>query len=290
MIDLHTHTDESDGTSRPAELVAAASQIGLEALGITDHDTFAGYDQAVPLASDAGLDLVCGIELSTKRRRAGVPHGRSIHVLGYFLAAPPTDEFRGWLDAIRAARRDRNRRLALRLQSLDLDIQLAEVERLGRSQAGRPHFARLMVDKGYVTTIQEAFDRYLDESAQAYVERDEPELEAGICKIVDAGGLASLAHPFRLSRRSPEAFEKDLAAMREMGLGAIEVYHSDHSAQEVEFYLSLARRYSLAITGGTDFHGDNKPGLTLGAGYGNVEVPRRVLDELRNGQRSGPPA
>jgi predicted metal-dependent phosphoesterase TrpH len=282
LIDLHTHTDESDGTSAPAELVDAALALGLEALGITDHDTLAGYEGAAPLARAAGLDLVCGIELSTKRRRAGSSRGRSIHLLGYFLDGPPAAEFRGWLEGIRLARRDRNRRLAARLQSLGLNVAIEEVERLGRSQAGRPHFARLMLDKGYVSNVQEAFDLYLDESAKGYVERDEPELEEGIRKIREAGGLASLAHPVRMSRRNPSAFEQDLAEMCEMGLGAIEVYHSDHRQVDADLFLSLARRHGLAVTGGTDFHGDNKPGLALGTGYGNVAVPRQVLDALRN--------
>jgi 3',5'-nucleoside bisphosphate phosphatase len=283
LIDLHTHTDESDGTSAPAELVGAAVALGLEALGITDHDTLAGYDAAVPLARQAGLDLVCGIELSTKRRLAAGGRGRSIHLLGYFLGGPPPAEFRAWLEGIRLSRRDRNRRLAERLRSLGVGVTIEEVERLGRSQAGRPHFARAMVEKGYVASIQEAFDLYLDESARAYVEREEPELAAGIRKLREAGGLASLAHPIRLSRRNPASFEKDLAGMCEMGLGAIEAYHSDHRWADTEFFLLLARRYGLAVTGGTDFHGDNKPGLALGTGYGNVAVPRQVLDALRNG-------
>ena len=283
MIDLHTHTDESDGTSAPHELVGAAVALGLEALGITDHDTFAGYDAAAPLAREMGLDLVCGIELSTKRHRATGTRGRSIHLLGYFLNEPPPEEFRAWLEGIRIARRARNRRLAERLQSLGIDVTIEEVQRMGRSQAGRPHFARVMVAKGYVSNMQEAFDLYLDESAKGYVEREEPELETGIRTLREAGALASLAHPIRLSRRNPAAFEKDLAEMSAMGLGGIEAYHSDHLQADTAFFLSLARRYHLAVTGGTDFHGDNKPGLALGTGYGNVAVPRQVLEALRNG-------
>jgi predicted metal-dependent phosphoesterase TrpH len=281
MIDLHTHTNESDGALSPAALVDAAVAAGLEALGICDHDTFAGYDQAVPQARAAGLDLVCGIELSTKWRRGESVRGRSVHVLGYFLGPPPAAEFREWLETIRQARRDRNIRLAARLQSLGMDITLPEVERLGRSLAGRPHFARLMVAKGYVKTIQEAFDLYLAESAQAYVEREEPGLAKGMRRILDAGGLTSLAHPIRLSKRNPAAFEESIDSMREMGLRAIEVHHSDHAPEDVAFFQGLAARHGLAVTGGTDFHGANKPGLELGTGYGNVAVPRQVLDDLR---------
>lgn len=281
MIDLHTHTAESDGTLTPAELVATAAGLPLEALGITDHDTFAGYDQAVPLARQAGLDLVCGIELSTKWRRKPAARGRSVHILGYFLGGPPSAGLRTWLEALQESRRDRNRRLAARLQSLGIGITIEEVEGLGRRLAGRPHFARLIVAKGYAATVQEAFDLYLADSAKAYVEREEPQLAEGIGRILDAGGVPSLAHPVRHSRHGAAAFETALVEMCGMGLRAIEVFHSDHGPEDVAQFEALARRYGLAITGGTDFHGANKPGLALGTGYGNVAVPRRVLDELR---------
>jgi len=285
MIDLHTHTHESDGTFSPEELVQAAVDLKLEALGITDHDTFAGYDQAVPLARAAGLELICGIELSTKlRSRQGTTRNKSVHILGYFLDAPPAPAFRNWLDTLQRSRRDRNARLAQRLRSLGIEVTLEEVERLGRSLAGRPHFAQTMVRKGYVKSIHEAFEVYLGESARAYVEREEPTVAEGIQKILEGGGLPSIAHPVRLSRDGA-AVEKMIAEMRDFGLRAIETYHSDHSPREVEQYLAMARRYDLAITGGTDFHGDNKPGISLGTGVnGNVSVPRSVLDDLRAGR------
>ncbi len=281
MIDLHTHTDESDGTSSPEELVQAAVHLKLEALGISDHDTFAGFDRAAPLARAAGLDLVCGIELSTKLRYGHGARGKSVHVLGYFIDAPPAPEFRAWLSHLQRSRRERNVRLAERLQSLGVAVTLKEVEQLGRSLAGRPHFAQMMLRKGYVKSIHEAFEVYLGESARAYVEREEPGAAEGIRRILDAGGLPAVAHPVRLSRNS--AFVETLIAeMRDMDLKAIEVYHSDHGPREVEQYLALARRYDLAVTGGTDFHGGNKPGISLGTGMnGNVEVPRSVLDALR---------
>lgn len=282
MIDLHTHTYESDGTYSPQELVEAAVGIHLEALGISDHDTFAGYDAAVPLAEAAGLELVCGIELSTKLSIDGCRKSRSVHMLGYFLDAPAAPEFRAWLARLPQSRRERNARLAERLQSLGVSITLAEVERLGRSLTGRPHFARVLLHKGYVATLQEAFDRYLAEGAEAYVEREEPDIAEGIGRIVKAGGLASLAHPVRLFSGDREAFENMLASMREMGLGAIEATHSDHAPEDVQFYLELARRYGLAITGGSDFHGANKPAIRLGTGInGNVCVGRELLDDLR---------
>ncbi len=284
MIDLHTHTHESDGTSSPEELVQAAVELKLEALGICDHDTFAGYDQAAPAARAVGLELVCGIELSTKlRSRPGV-RGKSVHVLGYFLDAPPAPEFRAWLGNLQRSRRDRNARLAERLQSLGIAVTLEEVETLGRSLAGRPHFAQIMLRKGYVKSIHEAFEVYLGESARAYVEREEPSVAEGIRRILEAGGLPSIAHPVRLSRNGA-VVERLVAEMRDADLRAIEVYHSDHGPRETEQYFALARRYDLAITGGTDFHGGNKPGISLGTGInGNVAVPRTVLDALRAGK------
>jgi predicted metal-dependent phosphoesterase TrpH len=272
LIDLHCHSNESDGTASPAELVAEACRLGLEALSITDHDTFAGHDLAVPLAREAGLELVRGIELSTKR------DGHSVHLLAYFMAAeaPAFDE---WVRDMQRSRRDRNLRLAARLRELGLEVTIEEVEAKGRGMTGRPHFAQVLIEKGYVANRREAFDEYLDESAKGYVHRREPQLEEAIRKIRAAGGVAALAHPGRVKGDLVKLLPELCAA----GLNAIEVYHSDHSPQEVARYAALAERFSLAMTGGSDYHGDNKPGLLLGTGEnGNVAVPRAVLDRLRD--------
>jgi predicted metal-dependent phosphoesterase TrpH len=278
MIDLHSHTTASDGTYSPAELVNAGVAAGLDALAITDHDTFAGYNEAVPYAQAAGLRLVCGIEMSTKVYR---PTRKTVHLLGYFLNGGPSAEFLEWIEGIQGARRDRNRRLAARLQSLGIDIRIEEVEAIGRTMAGRPHFARLMVQKGYCANPREAFDKYLDESAPGYVDRDEPALEEGIEKIAAGGGVSSLAHPIRLGKRDYSEEERLIAGMCESGLQAIEVFHSDHSRADTLRYLALARKYGVKITGGSDFHGENKPNVVLGRGVnGNLEVPTSVLDDL----------
>jgi predicted metal-dependent phosphoesterase TrpH len=147
--------------------------------------------------------------------------------------------------------------------------------------AGRPHFARLMVQKGYCANPREAFDKYLDESAPGYVDRDEPALEEGIEKIAAGGGVSSLAHPIRLGKRDYSEEERLIAGMCESGLQAIEVFHSDHSRADTLRYLALARKYGVKITGGSDFHGENKPNVVLGRGVnGNLEVPTSVLDDL----------
>jgi len=276
MIDLHSHTDQSDGTFTPAELVAEASRVGLRALAITDHDTFAGYDAASPFAAAAGLELICGIELSTRYQ------GGSVHLLGYFPGTPPSAELRAWLAWVLEMRRDRNIRLIAKLQSLGLDITLAEVEKVGRTLTGRPHFAQVLVAKGYAKDLQNAFDVYLDESGRGFVQRQEVPMEEALERILRSGGVPSLAHPVRVAKNNWEklaGYVEDLAAL---GMRAIEVYHSDHSPENASYYSSLAERFRLGMTGGSDFHGANKPAISLGTGkHNNLHVPDALLDNLK---------
>ncbi|HLH19832.1 MAG TPA: PHP domain-containing protein [Bryobacteraceae bacterium] len=274
MIDLHSHTNESDGTFSPAELVAEAGRCGVTVLGITDHDTFGGYEQAVAPARAAGLELVCGIELSTKLKR------QSVHLLGYFPGgeAPP-EPMRLWVRELQASRRDRNVRLAARLREFGFDITIEEAEARGRGMTGRPHFAQLLVEKGYVANFRQAFDEYLDESAKGYVDRREPTLIEAVGRIREAGGVASLAHPVRIRDCDISELLPGLCAA---GLNAIEAYHSDHSPEETALYLALARKHGLLVTGGSDFHGAVKPSVRLGSGIeGNLHVPEPVIEALR---------
>jgi predicted metal-dependent phosphoesterase TrpH len=282
LIDLHTHTTESDGTLSPSALIDAAKAARLDAIAITDHDTLAGFDQLAGTPAADGIDLICGIELSTKMPQRDRPHGKVVHLLGYWPRSRPSSEFRDWLGGLQESRHHRNVELAARLRQLGIDIQLEEVQAIGGSMTGRPHFARLLVEKGYVATAQEAFDKYLDEKGAAYVDRQEPTLAEGIRHIRASSGVPSLAHPIRLGRRVPAQEEDLIRQMAKMGLQAIEVYHSDHNERDRERYQRIARRYDLAPTGGSDFHGDLKPGVALGSGRaGNVAVPNKVLDRLR---------
>ena len=275
MIDLHSHTDQSDGTFTAAELVAEATRIGLKALAITDHDTMGGYDLAVPYAETAGLKLICGIELSTKF------HGVSVHLLGYFPAELPWAEFREWLSFLLESRRDRNRRLIEKLNSLGIPITLEEVEAYGKTLTARPHFARVLIDKGYAKDMQHAFDEFLDEKGRGYVQRHDIPIQEAMDRIKAAGGVCSLAHPVRVAKNQWDVLEKYVGELSEMGLQAIEVYHSDHSPENVSFYKSLAERFDLGITGGSDFHGGNKPMISLGTGCrNNLNVPDELADKL----------
>lgn len=276
LIDLHSHTEASDGTDTPRELIDRARALGLGALAITDHDTLFGYEQALPYAESLGFDLVCGIELSTKF------HGKTVHVLAYFPNAAPTVEFGGWLREQQAYRRDRNVRLIAKLNEVGVVISLAEVEAIGRTMTGRPHFARVLINKGYVGTTQEAFDTYLAEDGRAFVHREEVALAEALSRVATGGGISVMAHPIRLGKR--KASEEEALVVEAIGLGlvGIEVMHSDHSATDVERYRGYADKYGMLETGGSDHHGGNKPDIELGVGRrGNVRVPDEFLERLR---------
>jgi 3',5'-nucleoside bisphosphate phosphatase len=284
QIDLHSHTNESDGTLTPPELIALANNTGLDALAITDHDTFAGYEKALPFAREAGLDLVHGIELNTRFYPSGQPdsEARSVHLLAYFLAGEPTPKFHNWLAEQREERLSRNRKLVTALRDRDVDITLAEVEARGRSLTGRPHFAGILVEKGYAKDLQDAFARYLGEQAPSYVLRESKTTGESIQVVLDGGGIPVIAHPVRigLTRDQEPAV---LRRFKDAGLIGLEIFHSEHSAQLQAHYRRLAEEIGLQPTGGSDFHGALKPNVKLGSGTaGNVSVPRQFLDDLRS--------
>jgi 3',5'-nucleoside bisphosphate phosphatase len=277
LIDLHTHTNRSDGTDSPENLVRAAQAAGLRAIAITDHDTFDGYWAAHEAAKDAGLELVCGIEISTRH------DGRSLHLLAYFLDQEPTKPFLDWLYLVQKARKERNRQMAKQLQSLGLDICLEEAESLGKSVTGRLHFARAMVSKEIVDSVEKAFDQYLTEGAPGYVRMDEPLVTDAIRAVREAGALPVLAHPLRLGYRNLLEEEQVLRDLRQAGLLGLECYHADHSAPVAARYLGLARKYAFCVTGGSDYHGAAKPNIRLGSGVrSNVRVPYAILNGMRS--------
>jgi 3',5'-nucleoside bisphosphate phosphatase len=277
LIDLHSHTDASDGTDTPRQLIDLARSAGLSALSITDHDTFFGYEQAKGYAASVGCDLICGIELSTKF------HGKTVHLLAYFPHAAPTAAFGGWVREQQEYRRDRNIRLVAKLNEVGVAITLAEVEAIGRTMTGRPHFARVLLEKGYVKTTQEAFDTYLAEEGRAFVQREEVALEEALRRVEEGGGISVMAHPIRLGKRKAEEEEALVAEAVGLGMMGIEVIHSDHSPADVERYRGYAAKYGLLETGGSDHHGGNKPDIALGSGRrGNVAVPDDFLVRLRS--------
>lgn len=281
FVDLHCHTTASDGTYTPADLVDLAVTLRLDALSITDHDTFGGYQAAMPVAAATGIRLVCGIELSTHYDVPGGRGHRNLHLLAYFPSAPPAPSFMAWLQGLQAARRDRNVRLIQALQGRGIEITLGEVEALGRSVTGRPHFARVLIAKGFATDTEDAFRRYLGESAPTFVERESP-LAAEMVRVVrDGGGVPVVAHPIRLSISDTAVERQVFEELKAAGLLGIEVIHSDHSAEQQAHYAGIAEEIGLLPTGGSDFHGSIKPKVFLGRGINdNVRVPVAMLDAL----------
>ncbi len=282
FIDLHSHTTESDGSYTPEELVALAGRNGLQALAITDHDTFAGFEKAVPFAAAAGLTLVRGIELNSRLELQRGSDYRAAHILGYFPVGEPADSFHEWLKSERDERRERNRRLVEALQQQGVQITLAEVEARGKTLAGRTHFAQILVEKRYVESFEEAFRRYLGRGGSSYVERESQSTEDIIARIGSAGGVPTVAHPVRLSL-SRDAERREIARLKDAGLVGLEVFHSDQPPDMQMYYGQMAAELGLVPTGGSDFHGAIKPNIELGWGTGgNVRVPFSLLEGLRN--------
>jgi predicted metal-dependent phosphoesterase TrpH len=275
VVDLHTHTNESDGTDSPVELVEKAWGVGVRTLAITDHDTLSGVGMAWERAGELGLRLIRGVEISTKAR------GRSVHLLAYWFDREAPESFVEWLRGMLEIRRERNRRLTARLRELGLAIELEEAERLGRTVTGRVHIARVLVEKGYVGSIPEAFDRYIGEEAPGYVMMEDPKTPRAIEKVREHGGVPVLAHPIRLGMRDGEVEEGFVREQVEAGLLGLEVMHSDQDEAAQRRYGRLAERYGLAPSGGSDFHGAIKPRVELGRGVGgNVAVPGEWVDKL----------
>lgn len=259
VCDLHTHTTASDGQYTPARLVKLAKARGLEVLAVTDHDTLGGISEAVRTGESLGVLVIPGIELSAREYH-------TFHILGYGI----TPDAAILSELCRRMKRQRDERadhLLAFLREKGVKLSGAEVEEIaGGTIIGRPHFAQAMVRRGYVATNREAFDRYLDtEEYHQRVEREKPSAKECIDVIRAAGGRASLAHPYQIGIDNEE-LETLVAELVGYGLDAIECYYPKHSKEEETFYLSLARKYHLHVTGGSDFHGEKvKPDIRLAA-------------------------
>lgn len=281
MIDLHVHTTFSDGTSTPEDLLAEAQSTGLEALAITDHDTFEGFSAAMSLTGRHGIELICGVELST-RLFAPEFNGQNItvHLLGYFFHQMPPADFRAWLKTIVSTRHERNCQLITHLQAKNLDLKWSDLP-FPPETVSRAHIARVIVNKGYAPDRQSAFDLYLSDQALHGIERKLPSVLEGIERIRAAGGLPSLAHPGRLPFREPSRLQSFIQQLTASGLQALEVYHSDHTPAETEHFQALARDFHLLITGGSDYHGANTPEITLGRGRGNLCLEYALIEMMK---------
>ena len=278
LIDLHTHTTRSDGTFTPTDLAREVRAKGLSAFALTDHDCVDGIEEACKEADGVGVELIPGVEISAEFEK-GI-----MHVLGYFIDWRHT-HFLEKLKVLQEGRKERNPQIVRKLRDLGMEITYEEVVAAsGGGQVGRPHFARVLMQKGYVTSIQEAFDKYLKKGAPAFLEKERFSPEEAIALIHEAGGVAVLAHPGTLSMTRlelPPLFE----SLSDAGLDGVEVYYSLHSEADVAFYLPLLKRLHLLPTGGSDFHGANKPDIMVGSGKGNLRVEYDLLPPLRERRR-----
>lgn len=282
-IDLHIHSTASDGTRTPLEILASARRIGLTAIAITDHDTLAGSRELLESPALVDIKALSGVEISAAPPPL-CPQRGSFHILGYGIAFDHAPLNRA-LERLQNARRERNPKIIQRLNALGFALAADEAIALAGSVdgMGRPHIARLMKHKGYVRSIDEAFDRYLGHGRPAYVDKFRISCPEALALIRDAGGIPVLAHPgVTLDPAVDPAIDLDrlLAELVAMGLGGIEVYYPDHDAAQTARYAAAARRYGLLMTGGSDFHGSLKPEIQLGIGTGDLAVPDALYVKL----------
>jgi predicted metal-dependent phosphoesterase TrpH len=265
----------SDGSATPFELVELAKEQGASAIAITDHDTVAGLAEGRRAAAHFEIEFVEGIEISADHSPG------TMHILGHYIN-DESEALLAKLAELRSAREKRNPEIASQLQALGFDISYEEVARLAGNQVvGRPHFARLMVERGYADSIQDAFNRFLGKGAAAYVEKSRLTPADSIALIHEAGGVATLAHPYQLKPSSFEAAERLMHELASMGLDGIEAIYSRHSDEERKVYAEMAKRLGLLVTGGSDYHGTYKPDLSLVKGKGDLRAPYALLDGLK---------
>lgn len=283
-IDLHSHSVVSDGSETPSEVMRLAAQAGLEAVALTDHDVLDGLGEAVEEAERQGVELVPGTELSLDWSQL---HPDADELGGMHLVVLWIDDVPGPLQDrladLRLGRDVRNQTILSRLGELGLDVPIEEVRRhAGSGSVGRPHIARVMVDRGYVPDISTAFSEYLAHGRPAYVARTRLDAETALRLSRASGGVPVLAHPHTLGLEEDGRLEEMLSRLRELGLLGVETHHSGAEADRRRVLRRMADRLDLAPSGGSDFHGTYKPGVELGRGVGDLEVPSSFLDDLRS--------
>jgi 3',5'-nucleoside bisphosphate phosphatase len=270
--DLHMHTTFSDGTATPAELVARAKKNSVRCIALTDHDTLAGLEDCFLEGAKQGVEIIAGTELSIDYRE------KTTHLLGYF-SGPKVPTLEQRLSGIRGGRDNRNEKICQKLQALGLAVTLAEVEAIATESVGRPHIAQILMQKGYVASVREAFDKYLEKGRPGYVGRDRLTPGEAIGAIREAGGVPVLAHPYLVGPM--EEIDTVLDDLVPFGLLGVECVYSEHSREQVSCFQAAAEKRGLLVTGGSDFHGTVKPHLDIGVGRGELFVPYELAIGLR---------
>ncbi|MBN1573334.1 MAG: PHP domain-containing protein [Deltaproteobacteria bacterium] len=276
MIDLHTHTTASDGTLTPEQLIRHAHEIGISAISVTDHDTTDGVAIARTEAEKRGVFFIQGIEISAEYSDQG-----TMHILGYFIDEN-NDRMIEVLDFLKRSRRLRNPKMIKLLNEAGISITMEDVvNEAGGGQVGRPHFARTMIKKGFASSINEVFDKYIKKGGPCYVNKERLSPEKSIELILTAGGIPVIAHPKTLGVSDHGDLKKLIIELMDYGLMGMECYYFSHTKAETEGYIELAEELGLLVTGGTDFHGENKPNIRLGVGKGDLKIPDDLAEKLK---------
>ena len=274
-VDLHTHSTASDGTYSPSELIDYAHEKGLSAIALTDHDTVSGLSEAIERGKlYPELEVIPGIEYSTVR------NNKDVHIVGLYINYQD-ENYKKSLQSFVDSRIERNRKICQKLTDAGMPITYEElVEANPGAIITRAHFGRMLLAKGYTTSIKEAFDRFIGDHCPCYVPREKITPEMAIDQILSAGGIPILAHPvlYGLGR---DAMDELVHAMKDAGIVGIEALYGTYTAQDERDIKSLAIKYDLHSRGGSDFHGKNKPHIDLGSGTGRMVVPYDVVQKLK---------
>lgn len=273
-VDLHVHSNRSDGSLSPSDLVLEAKKKGLCAFALTDHDTVDGIDEALSTAKDSGIRLIPGIELSTEYE------GKDIHIVG-LLIDKEQPAFKEKLKKFVDSRTERNRKMCQRLTDAGLSLTYEELqEEFPDSVITRAHYAQILLKKGYIKSLKEAFDRYIGDRGPCFVPREKITPEDGVRLILNAKGIPILAHPL-LYGMGEERLQCLIDRLKDAGLVGMEAIYSTYTPSEEVQMRRLAEKNGLLPSGGSDFHGKAKPGLSMGNGYGRLYVPEEILTALQ---------
>jgi predicted metal-dependent phosphoesterase TrpH len=278
MLDLHTHSTASDGSLSPEALVERAARLGVKVLALTDHDTLAGLAEARAAGARLGVEVLTGVEISSTRQGGG-----SLHILGYLF--DETDPgLAARLALLTGGRDGRNARMVELLTALGMPVTMDEVRQRAKGVVGRPHFADVLVAKGYVQSYDEAFDRWLAEGRPAYLEKEILSPTEAIAALHDAGGIAVLAHPLTYGRDAKRV-EQVLAVAAQAGADGVEVHYGGYTPGEISMLRCFSDRYGLLALGGSDFHREpSLPPPPLSADI--LEGMRARADSVRSKRRS----
>jgi predicted metal-dependent phosphoesterase TrpH len=277
-IDLHIHSTASDGSLSAVEILRTARQIGLAAISITDHDTLEGARDALKIGVAGDLKFLPGVEISAGPPD-NLPISGSMHLLGYNISLN-NQALNHELAKLQAARANRNPEIVRLLNEIGLPMSYESLLASWDGQLSRPHIASHMLEKGYVTSIDEAFDNYLSRGKPAYVDKYRVDWRRAIEVVRSAGGVCVLAHPSLLELSDVDTLEGLIVTLKTAGLGGIEVFYPEHTPEQTEFYKTLALRYDLLMTGGSDFHGAINPHIRMGVGSGDLSVPYSLYEKL----------